>query len=134
MEIIKTEKAYIFDEKDVENNEFLAVNQYTVIENGKERRPDIVVFLNGIPVVVIELKNAINEEVDIVDGFYQLQTYKKDIPSLFYYNAFMITSDGINAKVGTITSDLDRFMFWRTIDGKKESKFFYLNYRLCCME
>lgn len=120
---IKTEKAYIFDEKDVENNEFLAVNQYTVIENGKERRPDIVVFLNGIPVVVIELKNAINEEVDIVDGFYQLQTYKKDIPSLFYYNAFMITSDGINAKVGTITSDLDRFMFWRTIDGKKESKF-----------
>ena len=118
---IKTEKAYIFDAKDIENNEFLAINQYTVIENGKERRPDIVAFLNGIPVVVIELKNATNEEVDIVDGFNQLQTYKRDIPSLFYYNAFMITSDGINAKVGTITSDLDRFMFWRTIDGEKES-------------
>lgn len=118
---IKTEKAYIFDAKDIENNEFLAINQYTVIENGKERRPDIVAFLNGIPVVVIELKNAINEEVDIVNGFNQLQTYKRDIPSLFYYNAFMITSDGINAKVGTITSDLDRFMFWRTIDGEKES-------------
>ena len=118
---IKTEKAYIFDAKDIENNEFLAINQYTVIENGKERRPDIVAFLNGIPVVVIELKNATNEEVGIVDGFNQLQTYKRDIPSLFYYNAFMITSDGINAKVGTITSDLDRFMFWRTIDGEKES-------------
>lgn len=118
---IKTEKAYIFDAKDIENNEFLAINQYTVIENGKERRLDIVAFLNGIPVVVIELKNATNEEVDIVDGFNQLQTYKRDIPSLFYYNAFMITSDGINAKVGTITSDLDRFMFWRTIDGEKES-------------
>ena len=99
----------------------MAINQYTVIENGKERRPDIVAFLNGIPFVVIELKNATNEEVDIVDGFNQLQTYKRDIPSLFYYNAFMITSDGINAKVGTITSDLDRFMFWRTIDGEKES-------------
>lgn len=118
---IKTEKAYIFDAKDIENNEFLAINQYTVIENGKERRPDIVAFLNGIPVVVIELKNATNEEVGIVNGFNQLQTYKRDIPSLFYYNAFMITSDGINAKVGTITSDLDRFMFWRTIDGEKES-------------
>ena len=118
---IKTEKAYIFDARDIENNEFLAINQYTVIESGKERRPDIVAFLNGIPVVVIELKNATNEEVDIVDGFNQLQTYKRDIPSLFYYNAFMITSDGINAKVGTITSDLDRFMFWRTIDGEKES-------------
>lgn len=118
---IKTEKAYIFDAKDIENNEFLAINQYTVIENGKERRPDIVAFLNGIPVVVIELKNATNEEVDIVDGFNQLQTYKRDIPSLFYYSAFMIISDGINAKVGTITSDLDHFMFWRTIDGEKES-------------
>lgn len=116
----RTEKAYIFDAEDIENNEFMAVNQYTVIENGKERRPDIVVFLNGIPVVVIELKNIADEHVGMIDGFYQFQTYKKDIPSLFYYNAFMITSDGINAKVGTITSDLDRFMFWRTVDGSKE--------------
>lgn len=116
----RTEKAYIFDAEDIENNEFLAVNQYTVIENGKERRPDIVIFLNGIPVVVIELKNIADEQVGIADGFYQLQTYKNDIPSLFYYNAFMVTSDGIHAKAGTITSDLDRFMFWRTIDGNKE--------------
>lgn len=118
---IKTEKAYIFDSSDIENNEFLAVNQYTVIENGKERRADIVVFLNGLPVVIIELKNAANEDVGIIEGFNQLQTYKNDIPSLFYYNAFLITSDGINAKVGTITSDIDRFMFWRTIDGEKKT-------------
>lgn len=118
---IRTEKAYIFDAEDMENNEFMVVNQYTVIENGKERRPDIVVFLNGIPVVVIELKNIADEQVGIADGFRQLQTYKKDIPSLFYYNAFMITSDGIHAKVGTITSDLDRFMFWRTVDGNREA-------------
>lgn len=118
---VKTEKAYIFDTFDVENNEFLSINQYTIVENGKERRPDVVVFVNGLPLVVIELKNATNEDVDIVDGFNQLQTYKKDIPTLFNYNAFLITSDGINAKVGTITSDLDRFMFWRTIDGVNEN-------------
>lgn len=117
---IKTEKAYVFDSKDIENNEFLAVNQYTIIENGKERRPDIVVFINGLPIAVIELKSATNEDVDIVDGFNQLQTYKEDIPTIFNYNSFMITSDGINAKVGTITSDLDRFMFWRSIDGIKD--------------
>lgn len=71
--------------------------------------------------MVIELKNTVNEDIGIIEGFNQLQTYKNDIPSLFYYNAFMITSDGINAKAGTITSDIDRFMFWRTIDGEKEA-------------
>jgi len=114
---VKTEKAYIFDLANLENNEFLAINQYTIIENGKERRPDVVVLVNGLPLVVIELKNISNENIGVIDGFNQLQTYKNDIPSLFYYNAFMITSDGINAKVGTISSDFDRFMFWRTIDG-----------------
>lgn len=67
--------------------------------------------------MIIESKNATNEEVNIVDGFNQLQTYKNDILSIFNYNAFMITSDGINTKVGALTSDFDRFMFWRTIDG-----------------
>jgi type I restriction enzyme, R subunit len=117
---VKTEKAYIFDLTDIENNEFLTINQYTIIENGKERRPDVVVFINGIPLVVIELKNASNETVGIEEGFHQLQTYKKGIPTIFNYNAFLITSDGINAKVGTISSDFDRFMFWRTIDGSSE--------------
>jgi len=117
---VKTEKAYIFDLTDIENNEFLAINQYTIIENGKERRPDIVVFINGIPLAVIELKNASNEDVGIAEGFNQLQTYKTDIPTIFNYNTFLITSDGINAKVGTISSDFDRYMFWRTIDGDSE--------------
>ncbi|MDD2476434.1 MAG: HsdR family type I site-specific deoxyribonuclease, partial [Dysgonamonadaceae bacterium] len=117
---VKTEKAYIFDLSDIENNEFLAINQYTIIENGKERRPDVVVFINGIPLAVLELKNASSEDVGIVEGFNQLQTYKTDIPTMFNYNAFLITSDGINAKVGTISSDFDRFMFWRTIDGNGE--------------
>ncbi|MEE4577420.1 type I restriction endonuclease subunit R [Paenibacillus polymyxa] len=118
---IKTEKAYIIDVNDIENNEFLAVNQYTIIENGKERRPDVVAFVNGIPLVVIELKSASNEYIGIMEGFNQLQSYKKNIPTIFNYNAFMITSDGINAKVGTISSDFDRFMFWRTIDGSSEA-------------
>jgi type I restriction enzyme R subunit len=118
---VKTEKAYIFDLSDIENNEFIAINQYTIIENGKERRPDVVVFINGLPLAVLELKNASNEDVGIVEGFNQLQTYKADIPTIFNYNAFLITSDGINAKVGTISSDFDRFMFWRTIDGNGEA-------------
>lgn len=118
---VKTEKAYVFDMVETENNEFLAINQYTIIENGKERRPDVVVFINGIPLVVIELKNASNEGVGILEGFHQLQTYKTDIPTIFNFNAFMITSDGINAKVGTISSDFDRFMFWRTVDGNEEA-------------
>ena len=118
---VKTEKAYIFDLTDIDNNEFLAVNQYTIIENGKERRPDVVVFINGIPLAIIELKNASNEDIGIVEGFNQLQTYKKDIPTIFNYNAFLVTSDGINAKVGTISSDFDRFMFWRTVDGNGEA-------------
>jgi type I restriction enzyme R subunit len=118
---VKTEKAYIFDLIDIENNEFLAINQYTIIENGKERRPDVVVFINGIPLAVIELKNASNEDVGIEEGFNQLQTYKSDIPTIFNYNAFLITSDGINAKVGTVSSDFDRFMFWRTVDGNGEA-------------
>lgn len=118
---VKTEKAYVFDLTDIENNEFLAINQYTIIENGKERRPDVVGFINGIPLAVIELKNASNEDVGIVEGFHQLQTYKADIPTIFNYNAFLITSDGINSKVGTISSDFDRFMFWRTVDGNGEA-------------
>src|SRR5690606_28654427 len=89
---VKTEKAYIFDLTDIDNNEFLAVNQYTIIENGKERRPDVVVFINGIPLAIIELKNASNEDIGIVEGFNQLQTYKKDIPTIFNYNAFLVTS------------------------------------------
>ncbi len=113
----RTEKAYVFDYVKPLNNEFMVANQFTIIEHGAEKRPDVIAFVNGIPLVVIELKSAIDENVDITDAYNQLQTYKMTIPSLFTYNSFLVTSDGINAKAGTFTSDEDRFMSWRTIDG-----------------
>lgn len=112
----KTEKAYIIDFKNPKKNDFLVANQFTIIEN-EERRPDLIIFVNGIPLVVIELKSATDENVGIDEAYNQIQTYKQDIPSLFNYNAFCILSDGINAKVGTITSNEERFMNWRSIDG-----------------
>ncbi|WP_138203444.1 type I restriction endonuclease subunit R [Haloimpatiens lingqiaonensis] len=120
-DVIRTKRAYIIDFDDMDgkksNNEFLVVNQFTIIEN-EERRPDLILFINGIPVVVIELKSASDENVGIENAYNQIQTYKRDIPSLFNYNAFCILSDGINAKAGTITSNEERFMNWRSIDGE----------------
>ena len=113
----RTEKVYVFDYEKPLNNELMVANQFTIVEHGVEKRPDLIVFVNGIPLVVVELKSAIDENVDISDAYNQLQTYKSVIPSLFTYNAFMVTSDGINARAGTLTSDEDRFMAWRTIDG-----------------
>lgn len=114
---IKTEKAYIIDFKNINKNDFLVVNQFTIVEK-EERRPDLIIFVNGIPLVVIELKSASDENVGIEEAYNQIQTYKNDIPSLFNYNAFCILSDGINAKAGTITSNEERFMNWRSIDGE----------------
>lgn len=114
---IRTKKAYIIDFDNPDNNEFLAVNQFTVVGN-ENKRPDIVIFVNGIPLVVIELKNASDENVGIEEAYNQIQTYKKDIQALFNYNAFCVLSDGINAKVGTITSNIERYMNWRTVDGE----------------
>ncbi|MGG7058963.1 type I restriction endonuclease subunit R [Clostridium tertium] len=114
---IKTEKAYIIDFNKINKNDFLVINQFTVVEK-EERRPDLVIFVNGIPLVVIELKSATDENVGIEEAYNQIQTYKNDIPNLFNYNAFCILSDGINAKVGTITSNEERFMNWRSIDGE----------------
>lgn len=113
----KSEKIYLFDFQNEKNNDFMVINQMTIIEGGKNRRPDLIVYVNGLPLVVIELKSAINEEATINKAYHQLQTYKKDIPSLFTYNSFMVISDGINAKAGTLTSDEERFMQWRTVDG-----------------
>lgn len=111
-------KLWLFDFMNPENNDFLAVNQFTVIEGSSNKRPDIVVFVNGLPLVVFELKNSTDEQVGITEAYHQLQTYKKAIPSLFHYNSFMVTSDGINARAGSLTADEERFMMWRTIDGK----------------
>lgn len=113
----RTEKAYAFDFARPLNNEFMVANQFTVFEHGVEKRPDVVVFVNGIPLVVIELKSASDENVDITDAYNQLQTYKMTIPSLFTYNSFLVVSDGVNARAGTLTADEDRFMAWRTIEG-----------------
>ena len=114
---VKYTQAHIFDFEKPLNNDFVAVNQFTIIENRTEKRPDVIIFVNGLPLVIIELKSASNEEVNITDAYNQLQTYKQTIPSLFTYNSFMVTSDGINARAGTLTSDEERFMAWRTIDG-----------------
>ncbi|MDA2175226.1 type I restriction endonuclease subunit R [Bacillus cereus] len=113
---VKTEKAIIVDFEKPHQNDFVAINQFTVIEH-EERRPDVIIFVNGIPLVVVELKSASDENVGIENAYNQIQTYKHDIPSLFHYNTFCIISDGINAKAGTITSNEERYMNWRSIDG-----------------
>lgn len=115
----RTKNAKIIDfvQETMDRNEFLVVNQFTIVEN-EERRPDLIIFVNGLPLVLIELKSASDENVGIESAYNQIQTYKKDIQSLFNYNAFCILSDGINAKAGTITSNEERFMNWRSIDGE----------------
>jgi len=110
-------KVWLLDVEHAENNDWLAVNQFTVIESKRERRPDIVLFANGLPLVVIELKNPGAEQATLRQAFNQLQTYKQEISSLFAYNGFLVISDGMQARFGTITSGWDRFMPWRTING-----------------
>ncbi|MGL5257084.1 MAG: type I restriction endonuclease subunit R, partial [Proteocatella sp.] len=115
--LIRTKRVFVVDFKNPTENDFLVVNQFT-IEGLENRRPDLILFINGLPLVVVELKSASDENVGIESAYNQIQTYKKDIESLFNYNAFNILSDGINAKVGTLTSNLERYMNWRTEDGE----------------
>ena len=112
---------WLIDFETPENNEFIVANQFTVIENGNNKRPDVILFVNGIPLVVIELKNPADENATVKSAFKQLQTYKQIIPSLFTYNEFMIASDGLEAKAGTISSGYTRFMAWKSADGKEEA-------------
>ncbi len=107
----------IIDFDNLDNDNWLAVNQFTVVEGQSNRRPDIVVFVNGIPLGVIELKNPSDENATVKDAFNQLQTYKKEIPSLFLYNGILLVSDGIEARAGTLTADWEWFLPWRTITG-----------------
>ena len=109
--------ARLIDFDDVDNNDWLAVNQFTVIENRHNRRPDVVVFVNGLPLAVIELKNPGDQNATLEGAFNQLQTYKAEIPSLFRTNAALVTSDGLHARLGSLTADRERFMPWRTVDG-----------------
>ncbi len=115
----RTDKVWLVDFAHPEKNEFFAVNQFTVIEGQANKRPDIVLFINGLPLVVIELKNAADENTDVQAAFHQLQTYQQVIPSLFTTNAFLIISDGWFAKAGTISSDYARFMEWKSVDGAR---------------
>jgi len=112
---------WLIDFKNPENNDFLVTNQFTVIENNVNKRPDIVLFVNGIPLVVIELKNPADEAATVKSAFRQIQTYLDVIPSLFTYNGFIIISDGLEAKAGSVSADYSRFLAWKTSDGKVEA-------------
>ncbi|MCG1698360.1 type I restriction endonuclease subunit R [Staphylococcus epidermidis] len=116
VEIVK-----IVDFEHPQNNDFLAVNQLTIVNGDYTKRPDIVLFINGLPIVVIELKNSTYETVGVEDGYHQLETYKMCIPQLFTFNEVLVTSDGINTKAGSLTANYDRFMTWRSKDGQTES-------------
>lgn len=112
---------WLIDFNNPENNDFLVVNQFTVIENNINKRPDVIIFVNGLPLVVIEIKNPADEQATLKSAFDQIQTYKQMIPSLFIYNAFIVISDGLEAKAGTISSDFSHFMAWKSIDGKTDA-------------
>jgi type I restriction enzyme, R subunit len=113
-----------FEKPDGKNNNFVVVNQFTVVENNIERRPDVVLFVNGIPLIIFELKNLADEDADIWTAYDQLQTYMDQLPALFRYNEILVISDGIEARAGTITSEKERFMQWKTIEGDKPRKGF----------
>lgn len=115
---LRTYTVKLIDFAEPERNEFYVVNQYTVIEY-KNKRPDVLVFVNGIPLVLFELKNIINEEITIENAYKQVKNYQMDIPSLFYYNAFNVISDGLDTRMGTITSDFTRYMVWKSENGEK---------------
>ncbi|GMV63770.1 MAG: hypothetical protein AMXMBFR74_29370 [Parvibaculum sp.] len=115
---IRGDKVRLIDFDDPSANDFLATGQFTVVEGGVNRRPDIVVFVNGLPLGVIELKAPGGESATLAGAHNQLQTYKTQIPSLFRSNAVLVISDGLTARVGSLTADRERFMPWRTTDGE----------------
>ena len=112
---------WLIDFQNPDNNDFVVCNQFTVIENNVNKRPDLVLFANGLPLVVIELKNPVDENATVKSAFNQIQTYKSAIPGLFTFNGIMVISDGLEARAGTISSGYSRFMAWKTSDGRKEA-------------
>src|SRR5438046_9915807 len=101
-----------------DENDWLAVNQFTVSENKHARRPDVVLFVNGLPLALLELKNAADENATVWSAFQQFQTYKAELPSLFAYNALLVASDGVEARIGTVTAGREWFKPWRRISGE----------------
>ena len=115
---VRGSQVSMIDFDDPTNNDWLAVNQFTVVENKHERRPDIVQFVNGLPLGVIELKNPADEEATIWTAWRQLQTYQAELPTLFAMNAALMVSDGVEARIGTLTAGREWFKPWRTISGE----------------
>ncbi len=115
------ERARIIDFQHPHNNDFVVVNQYTIIENNRRMRPDLLLFVNGIPLVVIELKSPSREEATIRTAYNQLQTYKATIPTLFTYNALLVISDGLGARAGSLSARFERFMSWKSVDGENDA-------------
>ncbi len=118
---IRGDKARLVDFADVRANDWFVVNQFTVIEAQHNRRPDVVVFVNGLPLALIELKNAADEDATIWSAYAQLQTYKAEVPSLLHYNAALVVSDGLQARMGSLTANQEWFKVWRTIDGEGDA-------------
>jgi type I restriction enzyme, R subunit len=116
---IRGAQVQVIDFENPGNNDWLAVNQFTVFENKRTRRPDVVLFVNGLPLAVLELKNAANEGATIWGAYQQLQTYKAQVPSLFHANAVLVVSDGLQARVGTLTAGKEWFKPWRTVSGER---------------
>ncbi len=109
---------HLIDFENPELNDFKVINQYTIIEY-KNKRPDVLVFINGIPMVLFELKSMVNADITVEDAYKQIKNYQLDIPTLFYYNAFNVVSDGLDTRVGTITSDFTRYMAWKSENGER---------------
>ncbi|MGE4502611.1 MAG: HsdR family type I site-specific deoxyribonuclease [Thiomicrospira sp.] len=114
------DRAFILDFDRVEHNDFVVVNQFTISGSKQPRRPDLIAFVNGLPLAVLELKNPANENTDIEDAFNQLQTYKNEISDLFVFNEALVISDGLDAKVGSLTANFERFLPWRTIKNEDD--------------
>ena len=116
---IRGAQARVIDFDDPDNNDWLAVNQFTVSENKHTRRPDVVLFINGLPLALVELKNAADENATIRSAFQQCQTYKAELPALFAFNALLVVSDGVEARIGTLTAGREWFKPWRTVSGEE---------------
>ena len=111
----------LIDFDNIENNEFIVTNQFTIVENNNNKRPDLILFVNGLPLVVVELKNPTDEKATIYSAYKQIQTYKATIPTLFTYNSIIVISDGNQAKAGSLSAGFSRFMNWKTADGKTKA-------------
>jgi len=120
----RSHEVALIDFENINNNQFLVVNQYTIIENNQNKRPDVLLFVNGIPIVIVELKNATDENANILSAYKQVQTYKAIIPSLFTYNSICAISDGLECKAGSVSADLSRYMTWKSADGIKDASRF----------